>query len=346
MKRVLSTVLSILLCITLLASCGPAGDDAGETAAKITPKNRVFEKTYFNTVCVFYDYTGGTQERFFELCELIEAELEICNKLFDIYNDYEGIINIKTINDNAGGELLAVDSRIVELLTISKEMHAMTDGNVNVAMGAVLSIWHEHRESGVSVPSMETLLAAAEHTSIDSLVIDSEGGRVGLTDPDASLDVGATAKGYAAERVAKLLEANGVYAYALEFGGNLRVGEKVNGDGWVSGIRDPNPLSETGYIRKLTVKQAALVTSGTYERFYTVGGVRYHHIINKDTLMPENIYTSVSVMTPSSAVADALSTAFFNMSVESAQEVIDQIGNTEVTYLFADERIIVIRSAG
>lgn len=350
MKRITGLLLALVLAVLCLAACTLDEPTPEGQAGKVTPKNRVFYE-YFDTVCVFYDYTGGTAAEFSAACALVEEELSLCHRLFDIYNAYDGVTNIKSINDAAGGAPLAVDERIIDLLTLSKEMYTKTGGEVNVAMGAVLSIWHDRRTeaeadpASARVPTSKELLAAAEHTSIDSLEINAEAGTVRLTDPDASLDVGAIAKGYAAERVAALLEAEGITAYALDFGGNLRVGEKLDGSGFTSGIRNPYEGAANAYARTLTVKNSALVTSGVDQRFYTVEGVRYHHIINKDTLYPENNYLSVSIHTASSAVADALSTALFNMTLAEAQAALDRIGGTEATFVLPNGEVTVLSSA-
>ena len=226
------------------------------------------------------------------------------------------------------------------MLEEAVELYYLTDGNVNVMMGAVLSIWHEHRLGGVSLPDMDELIAANEHTSIESLVIDRESMTVEITDPKASLDVGAIAKGYTAELIYDMLEEYGKTGYVINLGGNLRtVGTKPNGDGWVSGIQNPDKTAQDPYVATLTISDSALVTSGVYERYYVVDGVRYHHIINKDTLMPENDYLSVTVHTQSSTVADALSTALFNMSIDEGRETISGIPNTEIIYVLADGSI-------
>lgn len=330
----LACTVSILLASLSLVSC----------EREIEPKNRVFYE-YFDTVSVIYDYTGGTVAGFDAVCVDIERELETCHKLFDIYNDYEGIVNLKTVNDSAGRGPVRVDERIIDLLCESVELYELTDGNVNVMMGAVLSIWHEHRAQGTSVPDMDTLVAANQHTSIKNLVIDRKNMTVEITDSEASLDVGAIAKGYAAERVYELLKSRGLDGYAINLGGNLRtVGTKPGGDGWVSGIQNPDKTADEAYVARLTISDSALVTSGVYERFYTVGGVQYHHIINKDTLMPEREYLSVSVHTESSTVADALSTALFNMSVDEGRAVISTIPDTEVIYVLASGEVVKIEN--
>ena len=330
MRRIFALPLALAVILSSVLSLSACGKK------KIEAKNQIFYD-YFNTVSVVYDYSGGTDEDFDMVCRGVEYELKTCHELFDIYHSYEGVNNLKTLNDSAGKGPIKVNERIIDLLEISIELHSLTDGNVNVMMGSVLSIWHEHRSKGVSLPDMDLLVAANEHTSIESLVVDRESGTVEITDPEASIDVGAVAKGYTAELIYNMLTERGIYGYAINLGGNLRtVGTKPNGDGWVAGVQNPDKSAADPYVATLTISDSSLVTSGVYERYYVVDGVEYHHIINKDTLMPERTYLSVSVHTSSSAVADALSTALFNMSIDEAREVIAEIPGTEVIYVLPD----------
>jgi thiamine biosynthesis lipoprotein len=246
---------------------------------------------------------------------------------------------------------VTVDRRIIDMLLYAKEMYATTDGIVNVAMGSVLSLWHDYRTVGMdnpaqaALPPMDRLQAAAAHTDITKVVIDEQNNTVTLQDPLMTLDVGAIAKGYAAGRVYNLIASRGLDGYAIDLGGNLRVvGTKPNGDGWVSGIRNPDNTSPDPYVDRITISDSALVTSGVYERFYVVDGVQYHHIINKDTLMPERNYLSVTVHTESSAVADALSTALFNMSVDEGRAVISTLPDTEIVYVLSSGEVVKIEN--
>ena len=331
MKRILSLAVATLLLLAL-----PVLSFTSCTDPEIKVKNRIFYE-YFDTVSYIYDYSGGTNEQFDEVCRGVEYELKTCHELFDIYNTYEGVANLKTVNDSAGKGPVKVNHRIIDLLEDAIELYELTDGNVNVMMGSVLSIWHEHRTEGVSLPDMDALVTANAHTSIENLVIDRENMTVEITDPEASLDVGAIAKGFTAELIYNMLAERGIYGYAINLGGNLRtVGTKPDGSGWVSGVQNPDKNAADPYVAKLTISDSALVTSGVYERYYTVDGVQYHHIINKDTLMPERNYLSVTVHTESSTVADALSTALFNMSLDEGREVISSLSGTEIIYVLAD----------
>jgi thiamine biosynthesis lipoprotein len=184
---------------------------------------------------------------------------------------------------------------------------------------------------------MEKLQEAAEHTSIEHLVIDEENSTVTLTDPKMKLDVGAIAKGYAVEMVARSLEEKGITGYVLNVGGNVRtVGTKADGSPWTAGVENPAEDEDAPYLAYLALDSRSLVTSGSYQRYYVVDGKRYHHIIDPATLMPSEGFVSVSIVCPSSAQGDALSTALFCMTVEEGQALIESLPDTEAMWVLAD----------
>ena len=167
------------------------------------------------------------------------------------------------------------------------------------------------------------------------LEIDEANQTVRITDPKASIDVGALGKGYATEKAAQRLAELGATGYVLNIGGNIRiVGTKPDGSGWGTGIK--NPASPDQYAYKITISNTSCVTSGDYERFFTVDGVKYHHVIDKDTLMPAAYFSSVTIITPNSGLADALSTALFSMPYEEGLALVNKIGNVEVLWITPD----------
>ena len=187
---------------------------------------------------------------------------------------------------------------------------------------------------------MDALISASAHTDINNLVINEEKLTVELLDPQMSIDVGAVGKGFAVEQIAKMLEADGRSGYIIDMGRNLRaVGKKPNGTGWSAGIINPDQFSLQTYVYTMTISDCALVTSGSYENNYTVAGVSYHHIINPDTLMPENYYLSVSIKSDSSALSDALSTAIFNMTYDEAESFVNSHAGIFVVLVMPDGEV-------
>jgi thiamine biosynthesis lipoprotein len=184
---------------------------------------------------------------------------------------------------------------------------------------------------------MDKLQEASAHTNIENLVIDEENSTVTLTDPKMKLDVGAIAKGYAVEMVARTLEEKGITGYVLNVGGNVRtVGTKPDGTPWTAGVENPAEEENADYLAYLALDGRSLVTSGSYQRYYVVDGKRYHHIIDPATLMPSEGFVSVSIVCQNSAEGDALSTALFCMTLEEGLVLIESIPDAEAMWLLPD----------
>jgi len=300
----------------------------------------------FDTATRIVGY-AESEEKFTEYSKLIYDSLKEYHELYDIYNDYDGINNIKTINDNAGIKPVEVDQRIIDLINFSKEKYTITNGKTNIALGSVLKIWHDYRTEGVNdpekavLPPMDKLEAAKKHTDINNIVIDEANSTVFLNDPEMSLDVGAVAKGYATEQVSKIAKENGFVSGIISVGGNVRaIGSKPHSDEqWSIGIQNPDKESENSILKVVNISDKSLVTSGNYERYYTVNGKRYNHIINEETLFPSEYFAAVSIISGNSGTADALSTAVFSMPFEQGLELINSLDNTEAMWVYNDGEI-------
>ncbi|GAA4292498.1 FAD:protein FMN transferase [Anaerocolumna aminovalerica] len=300
----------------------------------------------FNTITEIIAYSDS-KEDFSAFAQLIYDNLEEYHKLYDKYNNYDGINNIKTINDNAGIKPVKVDQRIIDLLLFSKNQYQQSEGKVNIAMGSVLEIWHEYREDGInnpetaSLPPMEQLEAANMHTDIDKLIIDEASSTVYLSDANMRLDVGAIAKGYATEQVSQIAKNNGYKNFLLSVGGNVRsMGTKgPKKELWSVGIQNPDKTSEKKSLYTLSLTNLSLVSSGNYERYYTVNGKVYHHIIDPVTLMPAEYFTSVSIVCEDSGLADALSTTIYNMPLEEGKALIESLEDVEALWVLPNGEI-------
>jgi len=321
--KVISALCAVLMLSALMAGCAAAPE-------KVEPKGMVYFN-YFDTVSYVYCYINDSAEQFESCSADVAVILEEYHQLFDIYNEYTGINNLCTLNKNAGGEAIKVDEKLIDFLVYAKSLCEKTDGHMNVMMGAVLRLWHDCREAAAEdrenafVPDMAALEKANEHTSIELLEIDEENCTVRISDPEASIDVGALGKGYAIERAADFLRAEGKEGYVLNVGGNIRIiGTKPDGSGWVTGIK--NPKDPGTLAININIADTSCVTSGSYERFFIADGKKYHHIIDPDTLFPAEYFDSVTVITPDSGVADCLSTALFCMSYEDGLKLLESFG--------------------
>ncbi|NLI53499.1 MAG: FAD:protein FMN transferase [Clostridiales bacterium] len=312
----------------------------GGCAANAAPKryDQVFLDV-FDTVTTVILYDTDEQRANARMDEL-HALLVEYHRLYDIYHAYEGVNNLYTVNENAGVAPVKVDERILDLVEYAKEMDALTGGRMNVAMGGVLAIWQSYRDAGLDdpdhavLPPMEALQAAGEHTDIDAVVIDRAAGTLYLSDPETRLDVGAVAKGYAVEKAVEAMKAEGVSAMLLSVGGNVcSIGVRPDGSGWKVAVRDPY---SDGNLCVTQVSGQSVVTSGTYERYYTVDGKRYHHIVDPETLMPSTRYDSVTVIAEESALADALTTGLFCMPIEEGLSLVGALPGVEALWVLQD----------
>lgn len=345
MKRPIA-LLIIIAIAAALTGCGksasaPTPASEPETVQLRKFSGYVFEA--FDTVITVTAYCTD-QAEFDALIASAQDELMRCHRLFDIYFTYPDGANLRTINENAGIAPVKTDDTVIDLLEFAKEMYALTDGRVNVAMGSVLSLWHTAREYNNAVgeamaylPDRDELRRAAEHCDINDLIIDPEAGTVYLADGEMSLDVGAIAKGYATERAVQRLAAEGHRCFVINAGGNVRCcGTKPDGKDWAVAVTNPGLPGHGESIGTVRVPGGSIVTSGAYQRFFSYEGRRYHHIIDKDTLFPEDRYLSVTVTTENSGYADALSTALFNMDAEEALAFAEGLDGVEAMLVLAD----------
>ena len=319
-------IFALLLVSFLLTGCSIPGQNAPQR----------YTATFldvFDTVTTIVGF-AESEDAFTQQTQAIHDELLRYHQLFDIYDDYEGIVNLKTVN-SSGGEAVQVDAEIIRLLKACKEYYALTGGKVNAAMGSVLRLWHEARSDAYDdpmnayLPDQSKLEEAAKHTDFDDVILDEANSTVRIADPGLRLDVGAIAKGWATQRVAESAPAG----MLISVGGNVcATGPKEGGAPWVVGIQNPDGGD---YLHTVYVETGCVVTSGDYQRTFPVDGKFYHHIIDPDTLYPSEYFRSVTIVCADSGLADSLSTALFLMPLEEGMALAKQCG-VEAMWMHTD----------
>lgn len=288
----------------------------------------------------------------------IKERFEYYNDLFDKYHDVDGMNNLKTINDQAGMAPVEVDPDLFQLIETSIAYHQQYSDKVNIALGPVLEVWHDCRESGTGdVPELATLEAKNAYTDLSQVILDSEKQTVYLAEKEMSLDVGAIAKGYACELVKQDLLEQGYDDFLISAGGNVishgkravqASSSELSGylpaclDYYTISIQSPGDGAYQGIsqIAAITLQETSVVTSGDYQRYYIGNdGVSYHHLIDPDTLYPTYYFRSVSILTEDSGLADFLSSATFLMPLEEGKEMIEGLDGVEAVWLLNDGTI-------
>lgn len=303
----------------------------------------------FDTVIQIIAYTDSEADfaAWFEKARLRFMDL---HRLFDIYHTYPDLNNIATVNAMAGVAPVPVSPELLDLVRFSQETDKLSPGTINIALGPVLAIWHDYRTRALedleaAIPNTSELEAAARLCDPDKVIVDDQAGTLFLTEAGMQLDVGAVAKGFATELVAReLIEAGLVSGIISAGGSNVRlIGKPLDDrETWQIGLQNPdgNPLiPDDPSLDVILANDQSIVTSGDYQRYYIFEDQVYHHLIDARTLQPARHYRAVTVMTPDSALADYLSTALFLLPYEESRRLADSLTDCEVLWIFPDQRI-------
>lgn len=341
MKRKISLIILILVLLVNISGCS-------DEVVYNKYSNSFFDS--FDTITQVIGY-AQTEDEFNQYASDIHDRFLELHKLFDKYNNYEGINNIKTINDNAGKEPVVVEQEIMDLILFSKMMYKETNQKTNIAFGPVISIWSQYRDmaeadpADAQLPPMESLLEANKHTDMDKIIVNEDDNTIFLEDPEMSIDVGAVAKGFATEIVVQEMIEKGFDSWIISAGGNIRSINKPMEDikdRWAIGIQNPDKeiFGDGGNILDTVfLNNAAVVSSGDYQRYYYVGDRRIHHIISPDTLMPADHFRAVNVITDEAGYGDYYSTELFLLPYEESRALAESKDNLEAIWIFADGSI-------
>lgn len=274
--------------------------------------------TYFDTVSVISSYANDNEDTFNSNVDKIEDILNKYHNLFDTFEDHN-VNGLYKLNENAGSSSIEIDEELMKFLLFSKDMYKVTLGSVNVMMGSITSIWKKAISDNI-LPNDEELNEASKHTSIDLLELDEVNNTAYISDENAKIDVGALAKGYVCQIIKEEL-GDILDGYTINLGGNiLMIGNKANGGLYNVGIQDP--LDTSKIILKYELSNTSVVTSGNYERYFEIDGVKYHHIIDPSTNYPSTKWASVTIIYEDSSICDGLSTALFSLDLDKGKQIL------------------------
>ena len=310
-------VMSALLCLLLLAVTSCRSFSFSESSRTGFALDTVVSIT-------IYDAKEGTDgEAVLDVCF---AEIQRLEKLLSATLPESEISRINT----AGGAPVTVSAETAELLELSLEYARLSDGAFDITLRPVTALW-DFSADPPSLPD-EALLSEAVDT-VDYRHLAVSGTTVTLS--EGALDLGGIAKGYIADRVCDLLRQHGVTSALIDLGGNIVVVGNKQGSAWRIGIKDP---ANTAALRAvISGEDLSVVTSGVYERGFTLGGVRYHHLLSPQTGMPvQNGLSSVTIVCKSSVQADALSTACFVLGESEARKVLATLDGVEALFIRND----------
>ena len=315
--------LTFLLAVILCFSCVSCGRVSGE---------RTVSKTYFlmDTVIEIKLRCGE------------ETAAPVFSACGEIMSGVEAVLS-RTVSDSAVSRFNTegqwqVDAAFSKVVQTALDVSGATDGAFDPTVEPIVSLWKRCEEQG-RLPAEEELRECLAHVGTEHLVWEEN--TLTRTDPATALDLGALGKGYAIDLVVDYLEKTEVPGGVVSFGGNVAVfGAKKNGEAYRIGLRDPQ--NTAGVLGYLSVPSGVISVSGDYERYVTINGARYHHIIDPKTGYPaESGLRSVAVLCEDGTLADALSTALFVMGVEEAMALYESaVFPFEAVFVTEDEIIL------
>ncbi len=232
------------------------------------------------------------------------------------------------INAAAGGEAVRVDPELLQLIRRCHKVSELTAGAFDITAGGLHELYRFGKQDTV-LPSAEQLAQARALVNYRAIEIDAEYGSVRLPLFGMRIGFGAIGKGYAANRAREVMRSQaGVVGGVVNAAGDLATfGSNAKGTRWAVGIRDPRAPDR--WLGQLEVGDAAVVTSGDYEKFFAVGSTRYAHIIDPRTAIPTTQVRSATVVCPDAELADALATALFVLGPEAGIALLDRLKNIE-----------------
>ncbi len=277
--------------------------------------------------------------------------LDIVDSLEERLSIFRDDSELATVNRFAADGPVAVGPEVFELLDLSARLNRQTDGALDISAGPLADAWGFSRRAG-SIPSDHDLAAALESVGMNNIVLDADDHTVHFLRKGARLNLGAIGKGYALDRAAVVFEAAGIHDFMIHGGqssvlargsslenraapnpsnnacsdnapsNNARDGEDQRATaGWSVGVA--HPLQPGRRLAEIRLQDRGLATSGSAKQFFRYKGRRYSHILDPRSGQPAEGVLSATVLAPTAAEADALSTAVFVLGHDRSRQLLE-----------------------
>lgn len=249
---------------------------------------------------------------------------------------------ISAVNQAAGQQPVAVSPETFTVVKAALDLAEMSEGAFDPTWAALKGLW-DFQADPPQVPAPEIIKARLKKVGWRKVKLDAEAKTIFLTEPGMALGLGGIAKGYGIDQAAKVLKSHGIERFIVDGGGDLYVsGVKPSGAPWKLGVQGPRSAGKL--IATLAVTDAAMVTSGDYERFFVIQGKRYHHIIDLRTGYPAALSRAVTVRAKEAIFADALSTAIFVLGPHDGLALAERLPGVEAAVVGADGKIVATKA--
>src|SRR5579863_9058720 len=268
----------------------------------------------------------------------IEAVMEEMRRIDALMSHYKPDSQLSRINQRAAYEPVQVDPELFDLIKLSTHFSEITLGAFDITYASVGYLYnyplHVH-------PTEEQIKAALPAVNWRYLVFDAEHHTIRFARPGMRIDLGGIAKGYAVDRGIAILKAHGIAHAIVTAGGDSRLLGDHRGRPWLVSIAHPDePHNPDKVVTRIPLSDAAVSTSGDYERYFDEDGVRYHHIIDPHTGHSANKVRSATIVGPTATQTDGLSKTAFVLGPERAMEIINRMPEFDAVFVTPDGKIL------
>lgn len=264
----------------------------------------------------------------------IDTVIAEVTRIENLISDWRADSQISRVNKNSGVGPVRVDPEVFALTERALQFSKITNGAFDISFAAMDRIW-KFDGSMTEMPSPEAVRKSVEKVGYQHIILDKEKSTIFLERKGMKIGFGALGEGYAADRCRDMMLARGIKAGIVNGSGDMSTwGKQPDGSPWAIGIT--NPLRNDTVFAVVPLRQSAVVTSGSYEKFVVFNGKRYAHIINPSTGYPATGVSSVTVFGPSAEVANGFSTSLMVLGKEAGLKLIKKY--PQYTYiLITDE---------
>jgi len=321
----------LVTCFLILSGCGNTVTSSTSTVTKPISKNYFI----FDTVVSIRVYDERISDTHFKE---IEQLLEHINETM---NRFEEESEVSSINQFAGESAVQVSEETFRIIQTAKEYAERSGGKFDPTIGPLVDLW-AIGNGGSKVPPQAAIEEAKQLVDYEKLLLDESQLAVQLNDIDMTLDLGAIAKGYAADVVTNYLQKQGFSSAIIDLGGNIvAMGNKPDGSAWSIGIQSPEE-KRGNYLGTLEARDQTIVTSGVYERYFIDQDQLYHHVLDPFTGYPaNNELVSTTIITDQSMHADAMSTSVFLLGLEKGMAFVEATEHTEAIFVTGEHKVYV-----
>ncbi|MEO6286949.1 MAG: FAD:protein FMN transferase [Dyadobacter sp.] len=268
----------------------------------------------------------------------IDAVIAEITRIEDLISDWKPASQVSQVNANAGIRPIQVSREVFELTERALELSKLTHGAFDISFAAMDRIW-KFDGSMTAMPTADAIQKSVEKVGYRNIILDKERSTIFLKMKGMKIGFGALGEGYAADECRDMMLKRGIKAGIVNGSGDMSTwGKQPDGSDWIIGINDPNRQGELFAV--VPLRQGAVVTSGSYEKFVTFNGKRYSHIINPATGYPATGLTSVTVFGPSAEKANGFSTSLMVLGKQAGLKLINQFPDFSCVMITDDGKVL------